>query len=276
MAEASTTATAGARAGTVAGARAVAKALAPSKTIELADKAHTWPYLVRLEFLAGLIVMIILTVWSIALDAPLEEIAQPNRPPNPSKAPWYFLGLQDMLVYFDPWLAGVVLPSLIIVGLMVIPYVDVNPMGNGYYTFKYRKFAISTFIFGFFFLWIVLIVMGTFLRGPGWNLFAPWDYWDPHKVVPLTSRDLSEFLFGIPASSAGGVILGLATIGAWFSLAPAFYIWKRNTPTMKKLGFVRYAIVAGLWLTMMALPAKMVLRIGFNIKYVLVTPWFNI
>ena len=80
--------------------------------------------------------MAVMIVWSILLKAPLEEPANPTDSPNPSKAPWYFLGLQEMLVYFDPWLAGVVLPSLIIVGLMAIPYIDTNPKGNGYFTFQ--------------------------------------------------------------------------------------------------------------------------------------------
>ena len=134
-------------AGTSATADAAAPATAPveaektktkakAKDADLPSRIHTWPYLVRLEFLCALIVMIVMTVWSITLDAPTEEAANPNRTPNPSKAPWYFLGLQEMLVYFDPWMAGVVLPSLIIVGLMVIPYVDINPRGNGYYTVK--------------------------------------------------------------------------------------------------------------------------------------------
>src|SRR5205807_1132453 len=82
--------------------------------------------------------------------------------PNPSKAPWYFLGLQEMLVYFDPWMAGVVLPSMIIVGLMAIPYIDTNKAGNGYFTFNERKFAWITFQYGFVVLWVVLILLGTF------------------------------------------------------------------------------------------------------------------
>src|SRR3990170_2239839 len=118
--------------------------------------------------------MVLITVWSIVIDAPLEEPANPNLTPNPSKAPWYFLGLQDILVYFDPWFAGVVAPVLIIVGLMLIPYLDVNPKGNGYYTYTERKMAIWVYCFGFVVLWIALIIMGVFLRGPGWNLFMPW------------------------------------------------------------------------------------------------------
>ena len=110
-----------------------------------ARELHVWPYLVRIEFLATVIVTVILFVWSITLNAPLEEPANPNLTMNPSKAPWYFLGLQEMLVYFDPWIAGVVMPSIIMVGLMVFPYVDSNPLGNGYYTLRQRRFALWMF-----------------------------------------------------------------------------------------------------------------------------------
>ena len=68
-------------------------------------------------------------IWSIGLPAPLEQPANPAESPNPAKAPWYFLGLQEMLVYFDPWYAGVVLPTFIIIGLMAIPYLDRDPNG---------------------------------------------------------------------------------------------------------------------------------------------------
>src|SRR3954470_12584626 len=132
-----------------AGESAATKVAKKVKELNLPNRIHTWPYLVRLEFLCAVIVMIVVTVWSITIDAPLEEPANPNKTPNPSKAPWYFLGLQEMLVYFDPWMAGVVLPALIIVGLMVIPYVDINPRGNGYYTWRERKFAFYTYMFGF-------------------------------------------------------------------------------------------------------------------------------
>src|SRR5919107_3969362 len=148
-----------------------------------ARELHVWPYLVRVEFLAAIIVTIILFAWSILLNAPLEEPANPNLTMNPSKAPWYFLGLQEMLVYFDPWIAGVVMPSLIIVGLMVIPYIDTNPLGNGYYTYKQRKFSIWTFIFGFIVLWVSMIVIGTLIRGPGWMWFWPGTTWDHNRLI---------------------------------------------------------------------------------------------
>src|SRR5439155_178328 len=108
---------------------------------------------------------------------------------------WYFLGLQEMLVYFDPWLAGVVLPSLIIVGLIAIPYIDKNPKGNGYFTFAERKAEVTIFLFGFAVLWSSLIVLGTFLRGPNWNFFGPFEYWDIHKLAALTNVNLSEYIY---------------------------------------------------------------------------------
>jgi hypothetical protein len=88
------------------------------------DKVLVWPDLVYVELITIVLFSAFMLVWSIGLPAPLEEPANPSESPNPAKAPWYFLGLQEMLVYFDPWMAGVVLPSLIIVGLMGIPYMD--------------------------------------------------------------------------------------------------------------------------------------------------------
>ncbi|HMK38458.1 MAG TPA: cytochrome C, partial [Bacteroidota bacterium] len=242
---------------------------------------QVWPYLVKVEFLAALLVMAILTVWSITLNAPLEAPANPSLTPNPSKAPWYFLGLQEILVYFDPWIAGVTIPSLIILGLCAIPYIDVNPKGNGYYTFRERRFAVLTFCFGFLVLWVSLIVLGTFFRGPGWNLFMPWEEWDTHRVVALTNVDWSE-LFGVPTHriddslNPAAMAIGAVTVLAWFSLGFFFYLWKKKSDLMQKLGPLRYSIVAGLFLIMTALPVKIILRLTLNIKYILVTPWFNI
>src|SRR2546426_4292570 len=100
-----------------------------------------------------------------------------------------------MLVYFDPWLAGVVLPSLIIVGLICIPYIDKNPKGNGYFTFAERKAEVTIFLFGFVILWVSLIVLGTFLRGPNWNFFGPFEFWDIHKLEALTNVNLAEYIW---------------------------------------------------------------------------------
>jgi len=253
---------------------------ARERKLPLDDKVHTWPHLVRMEFLVALFVIVALTLWALMVDAPLEEPANPTRTPNPSKAPWYFLGLQEMLVYFDPWHAGVVLPSLIIVGLMVIPYIDINPKGNGYYCFKDRKWEILTFFFGFHVLWIIMIIIGTFFRGPGWNLFWPWETWDPHMVIALVNVDLPAWgpfkWLGNP-KVFGVEVIGLVLTVLYLSTAVIYYYWKRDTnETIRQLGPVRYGIVAALFLMMMSLPLKVFLRLAFNIKYVWVTPWFNI
>ena len=142
----------------------------------------------------------VLIVWSILLKAPLEQPANRAVTPNPSKAPWYFLGLQEMLVYFDPWLAGVVLPSLIIVGLIAIPYIDKNPKGNGYYTFAERKVEITMFLFGFVILWSSLIVLGTFLRGPNWNFFGPFEYLGYAQARSADQRRSVRVLLGADCS----------------------------------------------------------------------------
>ena len=134
---------------------------------------------------------------------------------NPAKAPWYFLGLQEMLVYFDPWIAGVVMPTLIIVGLMAIPYIDENPLGNGYYTYKQRKFAIWAFIFGFIILWCVMVIIGTLIRGPGWMWFWPGQTWDHNRLVFEVNQDLHEILGITGAVSAmifGFVVLALFAV----------------------------------------------------------------
>jgi hypothetical protein len=246
----------------------------PKNKVEgLDEKVHVWPYLVRLEFLCALFVTIGLTVWSIVIDAPLEEAANPTKTPNPSKAPWYFLGLQDILVYFDPWFAGVVAPVLIIVGLMLIPYLDINPKGNGYYTYHERKVAIWVYSFGFLVLWIALIIMGVFLRGPGWNLFMPWQYWDPHKVVALVNVDL-PYALGVRTYNMA-MLVGGGILSAYFALGTAVYFFMERK-AIKNVGFLRMFIKVQLYLIMIGMVIKIVLRIGFNIKYILVTPWINI
>ena len=241
----------------------------PTHDETLPDAVTTWPHLVRVELLTTLVAMIVLTVWSIVVDAPLEEAADPNRTPDPSKAPWYFLGLQELLVYFDPWIAGVVIPLLIILGLMAIPYLDMNPKGSGYYTLRQRPFAISIFLFGFLGLWVVPILIGVFCRGPGWNWYWPWEPWDVAKTPHLTNINLTDLLH-LPAFMGGVLVL------FWYGLGALYWLWRRHSPALRELGGVRYAITAFLLLSMTAIPLKMALRLLLNVKYVWVTPFFNV
>jgi hypothetical protein len=276
-----------------------------------AKELHVWPYLVRIEFLAAVIVTVVLYVWSLTLNAPLEEPSNPNLTMNPSKAPWYFLGLQEMLVYFDPWIAGVVMPTLIMIGLMVFPYVDSNPLGNGYYTYRQRRFAVNMFGWGFL-MWIMLIFIGTFIRGPGWIWFWPGETWDHNTVVFDRNRDVHEIVgltvanfpnhptlmkwFVIPAFGfllvAGFFIIG-ALLFHWLMLRGQFKLrylkswtsfktWATvsgeferklldNTSLLQYWTFQFFAITV-----LLAMPVKLLLRQLFTIKYVWVTPFFNV
>jgi hypothetical protein len=214
--------------------------------------------------------------------------------PNPSKAPWYFLGLQEMLVYYDPWMAGVVLPGLVVFGLMAIPYLDFNKQGNGYYTIEQRPFAYLMFQFGFFVLWVMLIVMGTFMRGPNWNFFGLYETWDAHKVEALNNVNLSEYFWikflnmplprPAPDSSALASFFiyilrelpGIVVLLGYFLLVPPALVLasKYFRGMFLKMGFIRYMVMTNLLLMMMLLPIKMVLRWSFNLKYFIAYPEF--
>ena len=245
----------------------------PFEKTESDEKLFTWPDLVYTEMLCMILLTIVMIVWSIALRAPLEEAANPTSSPNPAKAPWYFLGLQEMLVYFDPWLAGVVLPTLIIVGLMAIPYIDTNPGGNGYYAFRERKWEIGVFLYGFLVLWSFLIITGTFLRGPNWNFFGPYEYWDPNKLVPLINVDLSELvwvkLLAMPLPKLWVIreAFGIVMLLGYFGLPPFLALGPFRRFYLK-MGAPRYYVGSLLFLVMLLLPIKMVLRWLFNLKYI--------
>src|ERR1700726_2254374 len=258
-------------------------------------EVHTWPYLMRMEFLVAIIITIILMVWSLTLNAPLEEPSNPNVTMNPAKAPWYFLGLQEMLVYFDPWIAGVIMPTLIIVGLMVVPYIDANPLGNGYYTYKQRKFAIWTFLFGFIGLWVLMIVIGTFIRGPGWMWFWPGQTWDAQRQEFAVNRHLDQiFVINgallahlMPAENAAyapilaRIIFGVFPLILYFLVA-GFVSYRLMLLTdfsrkiFKRMTLLQMVTTQLFLVLMLSLPIKILARLVFRIKYVWVTPWFSI
>ena len=245
----------------------------PWEKTESDEKLFTWPDLVYTELLAMILLTIVMIVWSVGLRAPLEEAANPTTSPNPAKAPWYFLGLQEMLVYFDPWLAGVVLPTLIVVGLMAIPYSDTNPRGNGYYSFAERKWEIGIFLYGFLVLWSFLIITGTFLRGPNWSFYGPYEFWDPNKLEPLVNIDLSELfwvkLLGMPLPHLWPIreLPGILLVLAYIALPPILAMGPFRRFYLK-MGAPRYYVGAMLFLVMLSLPIKMVLRWLFNLKYI--------
>ncbi len=133
------------------------------------DKVHTWPHLLAIEFVAALLCTAFLFVFSVFVNAPLLALANTNQTPNPSKAPWYFLGLQELLTMFHPMVAGVTIPGMGLVLMALAPYIDKNPSNKP----EDRKFAISIMTVHLMF-WAVLVIIGSFFRGPGFNFTLPW------------------------------------------------------------------------------------------------------
>jgi hypothetical protein len=135
-----------------------------------AQKVFSWPDLVYVELICLVVVMAVLIVWSIALKAPLEEPANPTDSPNPAKAPWYFLGLQEMLSYFNATVIGAFFPFVYFIGLALIAYVDRSP----YKAVRDRKtawvFFLCIMVGG-----VIVTLLGAFFRGPGWNWVWPWN-----------------------------------------------------------------------------------------------------
>ncbi len=153
----------------VYGLMGVVRGQTPKVGQEPSEMAFTWPHLVIREAFAFAILFAVLTIISIYVDAPLEEMADPALTPNPAKAPWYFLGLQELLYYMHPLLAGIIVPGVAIGALVVLPYLDKNPSSRP----RDRKLAITVFLTGVF-VTAVLTVIGTLFRGPNWGWTLPW------------------------------------------------------------------------------------------------------
>jgi hypothetical protein len=238
--------------------------------------------------------LIFIWVWSLWMNAPLEEQANPNLTPNPSRAPWYFLGLQELLVYFDPWIAGVLLPQFIVQGLILLPYVDTNPRQQGYYSYKGREVEFWVMTTGFF-MWFILIMIGSTCRGPSWQWFWPWESWlnqkpaapltwnisDLGSVAPdLATKDLGSMRYAMLSTFSFlskiphvGELIGLGVIGGYFAIGMGLpmKLWPK---WVERKGFFKYQMIMSHLLVMGAVPIKMALRLVLNVKYVLhlVTP----
>ncbi len=269
--------------------RRLARGLPPREK-DFSETTLVWPDLVYIELIAMVAGTAVLVAWALVLPAPLEQPANPVVTPNPAKAPWYFLGLQELLVYFDPWLAGVMVPALIIVGLAAIPYLDPNPKGSGYYTIAQRKFAWAVFLFGFLQLWILWILIATFFRGPNWSFFGPYEPRDPHRLAAARNIRLCEyfwvFLLGreVPAAdpAAGWLArtatlllrewVGIAWLGLYFGGLPILLGRTIFGDFRRRMGRWRYYAMVLLLLMMLALPLKMFLRWTAGVSYIVSFP----
>jgi len=175
-----------------------------------------------------------------------------------------------------------------------MPYLDFNKKGNGYYSIAERKFSYLTFQFGFLELWITLIILGTFLRGPNWNFFGPFEYWSPYKVEVLNNVDLPQMFWvnlldrPLPRAASGapwyvqvGTILlreapGLLIMGAYLVLLPPLLAVTIFRGFFRKMGLIRYMVMMNLMLLMLTLPLKMILRWTVNLKYIISIPEFSL
>ena len=135
------------------------------------DTVMTWPHLLTIEFLAAVAMSIFLLLLGLFINAPLEELANPNVTPAVAKAPWYFLGLQELLAYFHPTVAGALTPAAVLVGSALIPYLDRRNLHS--VKPSERKLEVTLFSV----LWalgLAVTFIGIFFRGPGYSFILPW------------------------------------------------------------------------------------------------------
>ncbi len=142
------------------------------KELDRQDAVMVWPHLLVRHGVAALAIILAVLILGIFFDAPLREIANPTDTPNPEKAPWYFAALQELLAHFHPLVAGVLVPSAIILGLVALPYIDRSPWLKP----RHRKVAVATFT-SFVVIWIILTLIGFAFRGPNWGWVWPWVEW---------------------------------------------------------------------------------------------------
>ncbi len=258
------------------------------------DKVLVWPDLVYIELIVVVALLVVLIAWSLLVAAPLEEPANPAVTPNPSKAPWYFLGLQEWLVYADAWYVGFVVPCLIVLGLMAIPYLDVSPRGSGYYTISQRPRPYQAFVLGFFLLWILPILVGTFMRGPNWTFFGLYEPREPRQMTIQTNVALSEYFWdywlnrALPWVDPGAGVWLRVGQAAWREIAGLVFliVYLAGTPLLLgrtwgksarcNMGRARYWTMMLLCLLLLILPLKMVLRWTLNLSHVVSMPEFQL
>jgi menaquinol-cytochrome c reductase cytochrome b/c subunit len=136
------------------------------------EQVMAWPHLLVRHAVVALGIVLAVVILALLFDAPLEEIANPTVTPNPEKAPWYFVALQELLSHVPPLVGGILVPATIVVGLLALPYLDRNPSVAP----RTRRVATVTFTL-FLAAWIVLTVVGFAFRGPGWSWVWPWEHW---------------------------------------------------------------------------------------------------
>jgi hypothetical protein len=238
------------------------------------DTVTTWPHLVRLELVAALVTLLVVTWWAILREVPLGPPADPGVTPTVVKAPWFFVGIQELLQYFDAWLAGAVLPAIMLLGLCALPYLDQDPEPAGVYAWRRRPIALAV-VLGLLLLWLVPMTVGLLFRGENWQLHPVWSPVVSDQGAALQApRSLAD-----PLHLGGGVgqLLGaVLCLGPFAALLMAWPWLKRRRPWASRLGLGRYLLAGGLLLSMSGVGVKVFLNVAFGVRYLWVTPWFRI
>ncbi|MFH1422066.1 MAG: hypothetical protein ABIH42_05070 [Planctomycetota bacterium] len=256
----------------------------------------TVPYLVYKELVCALIVLFLLIIVSLAFDAPLEGKANPGITPNPAKAPWFFLPVQELLVYFDAWLAGVVLPLILVVALLTFPYLDFNPQGSNCYAVSKRKIAVISFFF-LILVWFVLMWIALSFRCEQWQFQWRLPF---QQLSPAVLDKVSPQVYSLLTVSTGIELLPeyaksiLYVSADKHGICLYFFSWllvvlflfgvplflvrllKKEVGVTSRKNFTKaYILTCYIWVFVLVL-----LKIYFywttNLRYFLVTDWLNI
>jgi hypothetical protein len=228
----------------------------------------SWPHLVRRELVAALATLILLAWWAILLELPLAPPADPSFTPSVAKAPWFFVGVQELLQYFDPWLAGVALPVGGALGLAALPYLD-RGEENGHRLRAPAMIALA----GVIALWLAPAVVGLYLRGEHWSFGPAWRASQEIGIPPAAARTLGEQL-GLAAG--GAQLLGAALCLGPFALLSLAWLRVRRGPLGRRLGLGRYLCSGALLIVLGGVAIKIALGAALGVRYLLVTPWFRI
>lgn len=235
------------------------------------ELVNTWPHLVRLELCAALATLLLVSWWAIGLEVPLGPPADPTVTPAVAKAPWFFVGVQELLQYFDAWLAGAVLPGVLIVGLCALPYLDRGER-SGFYTWRERP-VVFALTLALLVVWLAPIVVGLFCRGGHWALQPAWRPSTPDEASPRLLLSLAERLH---LGRAGAQLLGAGVCLGPFLLLPLAWLRLRRRAWAARMGGARFCTAGALLVVGAGVVLKIVLVGVLDIRYLWITPWFRI
>lgn len=240
------------------------------------EQVTSWPYLLRIELLATLLIILLVSWWAILGRLPIDAPMDPEVTPPIAKAPWFFVGVQELLHYFDAWLAGVMLPLIIVVGLCALPYLT-STSSHEENTQQLSKWSSRrpTVIAGalLLFVWLFLIVVGLFFRGENWLWRPVWHWGQLVELQPVRMRSLAQLLH--LSGRVGEIVEGLLVVGPFIALA-AFWPRLKKLPWAKARGFARYYLSGALLIILSGVVFKIIALYLFGVRYFWVTPWFRI